>query len=78
MSRSIRLKVLGLKLVKLDGTVIYLGTNKKARNELDRAHGLPLVLCKLPISFTTVKLTLEHNFSQFIQIFRIGVFEYWS
>ena len=40
MSKSVSLKILGLKLVKLECIIILL---KKARNELDEARGLPLV-----------------------------------
>ena len=35
-------------------------------------------LCKFPILFSTVKLKLGHNFSQFISRFIIGTFESWS
>ena len=46
MSKSISLKILGLKVVKLDCIFIklHLDLIKKARNELDRACGLSLVL----------------------------------
>ena len=45
MSRFVSLKILGLKLVKLDCIIIKLDldTIKKTRNKLDRACGLPLV-----------------------------------
>ena len=46
MSKSASLKILGLKLVKLDCIIIQfnLVTFKKARNKLDGARGLPLVV----------------------------------
>ena len=46
VSKSASRKMLGLKLVKLDFIIICLDldTIKKARDELDRAFGLPLVL----------------------------------
>ena len=46
VSKSACRKMLGLKLVKLDLIIIYihLDTIKKARDELDGACGLPLVL----------------------------------
>ena len=45
LSKSVSRNILGLKLVKLDCTIIYLDfdTIKQARNELDEACGLPLV-----------------------------------
>ena len=45
MSKSASLKILRLKLVKLDCIIIYLDldTIKKARNELDRTACLLLV-----------------------------------
>ena len=33
-----------------------------------------LILCKLPILFSTVKLRLGQKFSQFIHRFKIGIF----
>ena len=49
LSKSLSLKILGLKLVKLDCIIIQfdLDTTKKARNELDGARGLPLVILTL-------------------------------
>ena len=46
VSKSASRKMLRLKLVKLDFIIICLDldTIKKARDELDRAFGLPLVL----------------------------------
>ena len=48
MSRPVNLKIVGLKLVKLDRIIIKLDPNtiKKARNERDGACGLPLVSFK--------------------------------
>ena len=48
MFKSVSLQILGLKLVKLDCISIYLDldTIKKARDELDGACGLPLVILK--------------------------------
>ena len=45
LSKSVSLKILGLKLVKRSCIIIYfdLDTIKKARNELDRACSLALV-----------------------------------
>ena len=45
VSKSVSRKFLGLKLVKLDCTIIYLDldTIKKARNERDGVCGLPLI-----------------------------------
>ena len=45
VSKSVSCKILGLKLVKLDSTIIYLDpdTIKKATYELDGACGLPLL-----------------------------------
>ena len=37
-----------------------------------------LILCKLPILFSTVKFKLGYNFSQFIHWCKIGIFECWS
>ena len=37
-----------------------------------------LILCKLPILFSTVKFKLGYNFSQFIHRCKIGIFECWS
>ena len=49
--KSASRKMLGLKLVKLDFIIIYLDfdTIKKARDELDGACGLPLVLNLFPV-----------------------------
>ena len=46
--KSVSRKILGLKLVKLDGIIIYLDldTIKKARNELDGTCGLLLLTSK--------------------------------
>ena len=46
MSKTVSLQTLGLKLVKLECMIIYfdLDTIKQARNELNRACDLPLVL----------------------------------
>ena len=53
MPKPVSLKMLGLKLVKLDCIIIKLDldTIKKARNELDGACGLPLVKSKLGILY---------------------------
>ena len=47
MSKSVSLKILELKLVKLGCTIIYLDldTIKNARNELNEAGELPLPSC---------------------------------
>ena len=37
-----------------------------------------LVLCKLPILFSTVNFELELNFSHFIHRFKIDIFKCWS
>ena len=34
-----------------------------------------LILCKLPFLFSTVKLKLGHNYSHFINMFKIEIFE---
>ena len=49
MSKSVSLKILELKLVKLGWTIIYLDldTIKNARNELNEAGELPLPSCHL-------------------------------
>ena len=36
-----------------------------------------LILCKLPILFSTVKFKLGYDFSQFIHRCKIGIFERW-
>ena len=36
------------------------------------------LLCEFPILFSTVKLKLGHNFSQFIHRFKIWILKYWS
>ena len=38
----------------------------------------PFLLCEFPILFSTVKLKLGHNFSQFIHRFKIWILKYWS
>ena len=43
---SVNLHILGLKLIKLDCIYLDLDTIKKARDELDGACGLPLVILK--------------------------------
>ena len=35
-------------------------------------------LCEFPISFSTVKLKLGHNFFQFIRRFKIWILKCWS
>ena len=36
------------------------------------------ILCKSPVMFSTVKLKSRYNFSQFIHLCKIGIFELWS
>ena len=37
-----------------------------------------LILCILPILFSTLKLNIEPNFSQFIRRIKIGIFQNWG
>ena len=45
-------------------------------------HDVKFEMCpalnKFPVIFSTVKLKLEHNFSQFINRFKIGTLKSWS
>ena len=52
--------------------ICYIKSNIKMWNVIS------LILCKVPISFSTAKHKLGHNFSKFIHRVKLGFFYCWS